>query len=131
MDGCETSMCIFEEGENDPKSQENITETRGFVNIPKNKGDSDKEKDKEKEKEKESKKRVNEKVTDGIVSTKKHLTSNSTQMTYNVVEDLSKLRITFPFTEVVKIRQQRENIFRMLDDPSEKAEVVVTSPKQG
>jgi hypothetical protein len=52
MDGCETSMYIFEEGDNDPNSQENITQTRGFVNIPKNKGDSNKENQKEKEKEK-------------------------------------------------------------------------------
>jgi hypothetical protein len=56
--------------------------------------------------------------------------SKYTQMTYNVVEDLSKLRITLPFTEVVKIPQQREKIMRLLDDPSEKAEVVVTSLKQ-
>jgi hypothetical protein len=31
---------------------------------------------------------------------------------------------------VVKILQQRENILRLLDDPSEKVEDVVTSPKQ-
>jgi hypothetical protein len=51
-------------------------------------------------------------------------------MKYNVIEDLSKLRITLPFTEVVKIPQQRENILRLLDDPSGKMEVVVTSLKQ-
>jgi hypothetical protein len=51
-------------------------------------------------------------------------------MTYIVLEDLRKLRITLPFTEVVKIPQQRENILRLLDDPSKKSEVVVTSPKQ-
>jgi hypothetical protein len=56
--------------------------------------------------------------------------SNSTHMIYNVVKDLSKLRINLPFTKVVKIPQQRENILRLLDDPSEKAEVVVTSLKQ-
>jgi hypothetical protein len=44
MDGCEMSMYIFGEGENDPNSQENVAQTRGFVNRPKNKGDSDKEK---------------------------------------------------------------------------------------
>jgi hypothetical protein len=52
-------------------------------------------------------------------------------MTYNVVEDLTKLRINLLLTEVVNIPQQRENILRLLDDPSEKVEVVVTSPKQG
>jgi hypothetical protein len=56
--------------------------------------------------------------------------SKYTHMKYNVVEELSKLRITLPFIEVVKIPQQRENILRLLDDPSEKVEVVVTSRKQ-
>jgi hypothetical protein len=56
---------------------------------------------------------------DGIGSKRKRMMSNSTQMTYNVVEDLSKLRITLPFTEVVKIPHQRENILKLLDDPFE------------
>ena len=38
----DTSMYIFEEGDNNPNSQENLTQTRGFVNRPKNKGDSNK-----------------------------------------------------------------------------------------
>jgi hypothetical protein len=38
---------------------------------------------------------------DSIGSKKQHLMPNSTQMTYNVVEDLSKLSITLPFTEVL------------------------------
>jgi hypothetical protein len=46
-------------------------------------------------------------------------------MTYNVIEDLIKLRITLPFTEVVKIPHQRENILKLLDDPYERAEVVL------
>jgi hypothetical protein len=75
-------------------------------------------------------KRENEKVTDVVGSKKQHMMSNPTQMKYNVVEDLSKLRITLPFTEVVKIPQQRENILRLLDDPFEKVEIFVTSPKQ-
>jgi hypothetical protein len=75
-------------------------------------------------------KKADEKMTDSVGSKKKHMMSNSTQMKYNVVEDLSKLRITLPFTEVVKIPQQRENILILLDDPSEKVEVVVTSLKQ-
>jgi hypothetical protein len=118
MDGCETSMYIFEEGDNDPNSQENVTQTRGFVNRSKNKNDSEKENQKDKEKMNE--KRENEKMTDNVGNKKQHLMSNSTQMTYNVVEDLSKLRITLPFTEVVKIPQQRENILRLLDDLFEK-----------
>jgi hypothetical protein len=126
MNGCETSMYIFEEGENDPKSQENITQTRGFVNRPKNKGDSDKENQKEKTNEK----RENEKVTDSVGSKRQHMTSNSTQMTYNVIEDLCKLRITLPFMEVVNIPQQRENILKLLVDPYEREKFVVTSPKQ-
>jgi hypothetical protein len=99
MDGCETSMYIFGEVDNDPNSQENVSQTRGFVNRPKNKGDSEKEKQKEKTNEKVS----SEKVTNGNGTKRKHLASSSTQMTYNVVEDLSKLRINFSFTEVVKI----------------------------
>jgi hypothetical protein len=39
-------------------------------------------------------------------------------MTYNVVDELTKLQITFPFMEVVKIPQQRENILNILDDTS-------------
>jgi len=69
-------------------------------------------------------------VTDDIESKGKHMTSNSTQATYNVEEDLSKLRITPPFIEVVKIPQQREKILNLLDDPYERVEVVATSPKQ-
>jgi hypothetical protein len=52
MDGCEMSMYIFGEGDNDPNSQENVAQTRGFVNRPKNKGDSDKGKRKRKGKNK-------------------------------------------------------------------------------
>jgi hypothetical protein len=111
MDGCKTSMYIFEEGDNDPDSQENVAQTQAFVNKAKNKNDSEKEKDKDKEK-------VNEKK------------ANPTQMKYNVVEDLSKLRITLAFTKVVKIPQQREKNLRLLDDPSGKMEDVDISLKQ-
>jgi hypothetical protein len=128
MDGCEASMYIFEEGNNDPDSQENVSQTRTFVNKSKNKNDSKNEN--EKDKEKVNEKKENENVTDSVGSKKQHMMSNPTQMKYNVVEDLSKLRITLPFTEVVKIPQQRENILRLLDDPSGKMEVVVISPKQ-
>jgi hypothetical protein len=99
--------------------QENVAQTRGFVNRPKNKGNSDKENQKEKEKEKTNEKRINEKVTDGVESRRQHMTSNSPQMTYNVVKYLSKLRITLPFIEVVKIPQKRENILKLLNDLSE------------
>lgn len=51
-------------------------------------------------------------------------------MKYSVVEDLSKLRITLPFTEVGKIPQQRENILRLLDNPAGRMEAIVMSPKQ-
>jgi len=39
-------------------------------------------------------------------------------MTYNVIDDLTKLRITLPFMEVVKIPQQRENILKIIDELS-------------
>ena len=42
MDGCETSMFIFEDGDDDPNSKENFAQTRGFVNRSKNKNDSEK-----------------------------------------------------------------------------------------
>jgi hypothetical protein len=44
-------------------------------------------------------------------------------MTYNVIDDLAKLKITLPFMEVVKIPQQRENMFKILDDSSPRIEV--------
>jgi hypothetical protein len=36
MDGCHTPMYIFEEGENDPHSQENVAQIRAFVTKSKN-----------------------------------------------------------------------------------------------
>jgi hypothetical protein len=65
-----------------------------------------------------------------VGTTRQPVATSSTEMTYNVMEDLSKLRITFPFTEVVKILKQRKNILKLLDDPSERTKVVVTTPKQ-
>jgi len=128
MDRCETSMYIFEEGNNDLDSQENVSQTWEFVNKSKNKNDYEKEK--EKDKEKVNEKKANENVTNNSGSKKQHVMSNPTQMKYNVVEDLSKLRITPPFTKVVNIPQQRENILRLLYDLSGKMEDVVISPKQ-
>jgi hypothetical protein len=46
MDGCEASMYIYGKEKNNPNSQENVVQTKGFVNRPKNKGDSNKEKEK-------------------------------------------------------------------------------------
>jgi hypothetical protein len=69
-------------------------------------------------------------VTDSVGRKRKHMTSKSIEMIYNVIEDLSKLRITFPFMKVVNIPQQRENILKLLDDPFEREEAIVTSPKQ-
>jgi hypothetical protein len=46
MDECKASMYIYGEDDDDPNLQENVTQTIGFVNRPKNKGDSDKEKEK-------------------------------------------------------------------------------------
>jgi hypothetical protein len=69
-------------------------------------------------------------VTGSVGRNNQHLMSNPTQMKYNVIEDLSKIRITLPFTEVVKILQQRENILILSDDQYRKMQFVVTSVKQ-
>jgi hypothetical protein len=53
-------------------------------------------------------------MTDSVGSKKQHPMENSTHMTYNVVEELSKLRIILPFSEVVKIPQQRELFFEII-----------------
>jgi hypothetical protein len=37
-------------------------------------------------------------------------------MKYNMVDELTKLQITLPFIEVVKIPKKRENILNILDD---------------
>ena len=59
-------------------------------------------------------KKQNENVTYSDSSKKQHMMSNATQMKYNVLEDLSKLRINLPFTEVVKIPQQRGFFFEII-----------------
>jgi hypothetical protein len=48
-------------------------------------------------------------------------------MTYNVIDDLSKLRITFPFMEVVKIPQQRENLLKILMTQTQEWKLVINS----
>jgi hypothetical protein len=45
-------------------------------------------------------------------------------MKYNIIDDPSKLKITFPIMEVVKIPQQRKNILKFLDEPVHRMEVV-------
>jgi hypothetical protein len=50
-------------------------------------------------------------------------------MTYNVIDDLTKLRITLPFMQVVKFPQQRENIINILDEPTTRIEAIVTNSK--
>jgi hypothetical protein len=47
-----------------------------------------------------------------------------------VIDDLSKLRISFPFMEVVKISQQSEFFLRILDDFDTRMELAVTNTKQ-
>jgi hypothetical protein len=56
--------------------------------------------------------------------------NNPQWMTYNLIDDLNKLRITFPFMEVVKIPQQRENILNILDEPTNIIEFVATNCRQ-
>jgi hypothetical protein len=75
-----------------------------------------------------------EKTKSGQVETmKQQLIANQTKttqpMTYNIMDDLLKLRITFPFIEVVKIPQQRENILKILEDADTRMEVAVINSK--
>jgi hypothetical protein len=51
-------------------------------------------------------------------------------MTYNTMDDLSKLRITLPFIEFINIPQQRENLLKILDDTDTRMEVAVINSKQ-
>jgi hypothetical protein len=37
-------------------------------------------------------------------------------MTYNIIDDLTKLQITLPFLEVVKIPQQKEILLKVLEN---------------
>jgi hypothetical protein len=61
---------------------------------------------------------------------KEEKTLNPLYMIYNVVDDLCKLRITLPFTKVVKIPQEREKILKLLDGPSWRIETIIANPKQ-
>jgi hypothetical protein len=50
-------------------------------------------------------------------------------MTYNIIDDISKIKITLPFMEVVKIPQQRENLLKILDDAYTRMEVEVINSR--
>jgi hypothetical protein len=98
--------------------QENVVQKRTQANKFKSKEAPEKEKTKANQAE----------------TTKQQVVANQAKtpqvMTYNVIDDLSKLRITFPFMEVVKIPQQRENLLRILDDSDTRMEVAVINSKQ-
>jgi hypothetical protein len=53
-------------------------------------------------------------VTDGNGTKRKQLDSIYTQMTYNVMEDISKLRISLNFTEVVKTPPAKTKHFEVV-----------------
>jgi hypothetical protein len=55
-----------------------------------------------------------------VGTTRQHMASSSTQMMYNVMEDLSKLRITLSFYGSGEDSSAEENILKLLDDPSER-----------
>jgi hypothetical protein len=99
-------------------SQDNVVQTRAQVNKFKTKEAPEKEK-----------------VKTNIAEPTKQQTIASQektplQMNYNLIDDLAKLIITFPFMEVVKIPQQRENILKILDDSNTRIEVVVMNTRQ-
>jgi hypothetical protein len=37
-------------------------------------------------------------------------------VTYNIIDDFTKLQITLPFLEVMKIPQQKENLLKVLEN---------------
>jgi len=86
-------MYIFEEDEENTILQDNVVQTRGQSNKSKSKENEKTEKEKEKEKEKNK-------------SSEQRRMVNTPQMMYNVVDYLSELRITLPFTEVIKYRSR-------------------------
>jgi ABC-type methionine transport system ATPase subunit len=100
MDEGELSMHIFDEHEKNNISQDNVVQTRAQTNKFKTKEKVEKEKERM---------RLN-----GTEQTKQepivNQVKNPRQMTYNVIDDLKKLRIALSFMEVVKIPQHRENI---------------------
>jgi len=87
------SFYIFNEQYENNIFQENVVQTRAQINKAKAKEVPKKEKTKSAQ----------------LDTTKQQIFSNEKktpqQMTYNIMDGLSKLRITFPFMEVVKIPQ--------------------------
>jgi hypothetical protein len=105
--------------------QENVVQTRNQANNFKSRVHPDKEKEKISVPESTKQQPVHHPV----VSQSKQ----PPHMTYNVVDELTKIWITLPLMEVVKIPQQRDNILNILDgtiSPSPKIEVVVINTKQ-
>jgi hypothetical protein len=109
---------IFNEQDENDILQENVVQTRAQINKFKAKEVPEKEKTKSSQ----------------VETMKQQLVAKQTktpqQMTYNIMDDLSKLKITFPFMEVVKIPQQRENLLKILDDTDTRMEVAVINSKQ-
>jgi hypothetical protein len=64
-----------------------------------------------------------------VETMKQQVVTNQTNtpqpMTYNIIDGISKLIITLPFMEVVKIPQQREYLLRILDDSDTRMEIAV------
>jgi hypothetical protein len=109
---------IFNEQDENDILQDNVIQTRAQINKVKEKEVPEKEKTKSSQ----------------VETTKQPLVANQTktpqQMTYNIMDDLSKLKITFPFMEVIKIPQQRENLLKIFDDSDTRMEVAVINSKQ-
>jgi hypothetical protein len=111
-------MYIFDEQEEIYISHDNVMQTRPQANQFKTKEIKEKEKMK----------------PNGLEPTKQQPVAsqakNPPQMMYNVIYDLTKLRINLSFLEVVKIPRQRENILEILDEPSNRIEAIVENPNQ-
>jgi hypothetical protein len=114
----ESSFFIFNEQDEFDILQENVVQSRAQVSKFKTKEVPEKEKTKSSQ----------------IETTKQQVVANQTKtlqpMSYNIIGDISKLRITFPFMEVVKIPQQRENLLMILDDSDTRMEVAVINSRQ-
>jgi hypothetical protein len=121
MEEISSSFQIFDEQEDyEYTQQDNVVHTRTQAN---------KFKTKETRKEKEKDNLPEPTKQQPIVNQ----TKTSLQMTYNVVDELTRLWITLPFMEVVKIPQQRENMLNILDDTSlsnPRIEATVINTKQ-
>jgi hypothetical protein len=107
MEEISSSFEILDEQEEyDYAKQDNVVQTRNQANKFKPRDQPKKEKEKANAPEPTKQQPV-------VNHPKRPL-----EMTYNVIDDLTKLWITLSFMEVVKIPQQRENILNILDDTS-------------